>query len=236
MQDLKMPYFIINPDYGACYGSFITKDGSMSYDCDEDIIVLEEYEDTPFVVPGIEEWCYQLEDMNYKKLHNELPDASLPTYSAWRNRGLALAQAFRQILPDEINLYYLNRELIKKINYFRIMPDVLSIIGFVNGVCEIYEKGEISIGYFPSIELPGVDKWWNDFDSHVDYADATADTDFDWMTWIIKGLEMAKVIRNQLPQSVAVWFSTPFELRNVINHLDVLINLDGSFKIEEFHT
>jgi hypothetical protein len=231
-----MPYFIIDPDYGACLGSFRTKDSFLSYGCDDDTIELEGYDDTPFVVPGIEEWCYQLEDMNYKYIHNELPDASLPEDPTLFGRGLALAQAFRQILPDEINLYYLNRELIKKINYFRIMPDVLSIIGFVNGVSEIYEKEEISIGYFPSIELPGVDKWWNDFDSRVDYADATADTDFDWVTWIIKGLEMAKVIRNRLPQSVAVWFSTPFELRNVINHLDVLINLDGSFKIEEFHT
>jgi hypothetical protein len=55
------------------------------------------------------------------------------------------------------------------------------------------------------------------------------------MTWIIKGLDFAKIIRSHLPQTVAVWFSTPSELRNIISHLEVLINADDTFKIEKFH-
>jgi hypothetical protein len=43
------------------------------------------------------------------------------------------------------------------------------------------------------------------------------------------------IIRRHLPQSVAVWFSAPFEIRNIIPHLEVLIKADGSFKIDKFH-
>lgn len=236
MQDLIMPYFIIAPDYGSCLGSFRTKDSSLSYSCDDDTIELEGYDDTPFVVPGIEEWCNQWEEENYKYIQNEFHNESQSLDPTWYGRGLILAQAFRQILPDEINLYYWNHILIEKINYFRINPDVLSVIGDTNICSETCDEDKLSIDYFPSIELPGVNKWLNDFERHVDFVNATADADFDWMTWIIQGLEMAKIIRNHLPQSVSVWFSTPFELRNIVPWLDVLINPNGSFKIEKFHT
>jgi hypothetical protein len=151
---------------------------------------------------------------------------------------LRLAQTFRQILPDEINLYYQYKGdniLIEKINYFVLSPDVPYIIGDTNVASEAYNEDEITIGYFSPIKLPGLDKWWHAFDSHVDYADSTADENFDWMTWIIQGLEFAKIIRRHLPQSVAVWFSAPFEIRNIIPHLEVLIKADGSFKIDKFH-
>lgn len=232
MQELIKPYFLISPDYGCCLGHFVTNDSSLSYGCDDDTIELEGYDDTPFVVPGIEEWCYQWEVANDKYIKGELHTLD----PAWEERGLALAQAFRQILPDEINLYYGTKCLIEKIKYFVLSPDVPSIIGDTNVVSEAYDEDEITIGYFSPIKAPGLDKWWHDFDSHVDYADSTADENFDWMTWIIQGLDFAKIIRSHLPQSVSVWFSTPFEIRNIIPHLDVLINADGSFKIEKFNT
>jgi hypothetical protein len=100
MQELIKPYFLISPDYGCCLGDFVTNDSNLSYFCDDDIIELEGYDDTPFVVPGIEEWCYQWEDENDKYIKDKLHTLD-PT---WIERGFVLAQAFRQILPDEINL------------------------------------------------------------------------------------------------------------------------------------
>jgi hypothetical protein len=234
MQKLTKPYFLISPDFGGCLGNFVTRNSDLSYACYDDTIILEGYDETPFVVPGIEEWCKQWEIDNYKYLNKEF--ASLDT--TWADRGLRLAQTFRQILPDEINLYYPYKGdniLIEKINYFVLSPDVPYIIGDTNVASEAYNEDEITIGYFSPIKLPGLDKWWHAFDSHVDYADSTADENFDWMTWIIQGLEFAMIIRRHLPQSVAVWFSAPFEIRNIIPHLEVLIKADGSFKIDKFH-
>jgi hypothetical protein len=234
MQELIKPYFLILPDYGCCLGNFVTDDSNLSYFCDDDTIELEGYDDTPFVVPGIEKWCYQWEDENDKYIKDKLHTLD-PT---WIDRGFVLAQTFRQILPDEINLYYFckgDNILIEKIKYFVLSPDVPSIFGDTNVVSEAYDEDEITIGYFSPIKAPGLDKWWHAFDSHVDYADSTADENFDWITWIIQGLDFAKIIRSHLPQSVVVWFSTPFEIRNIIPHLDILIRTDGSFKIEKFH-
>jgi hypothetical protein len=238
MQELIKPYFLISPDYGCCLGHFATNDSSLSYGCDDDTIEIEGHDDTPFVVPGIEEWCEQWEDETHKYFENKYHNQSMPLDHTWVDRGFVLAQAFRQILPDEINLYYFckgDNILIEKIKYFVLSPDVPSIIGDTNVVSEAYDEDEITIGYFSPIKAPGLDKWWHDFDSHVDYADSTADENFDWMTWIIQGLDFAKIIRSHLPQSVAVWFRTPFEIRNIIPHLDILIQTDGSFKIGKFH-
>ena len=224
-------YFQICPDYEGCFGSFSVD--NCSYGCDDDTLELEGYEATPFVVPGIEEWCYQWDEMAHAA-----KDGSTCTVDAgeWLARGRYLAQQLRQILPDEVDLLYKpgeKDELIEKINYFSLDPDTCHAIGDTNVGTEIYNGDVIEITDFIPITLPGLDKWWNEFDEHVDYVHSTADPKFDWLRWNLQGIHLASVIRKHLPATVEVWYRTPFEIRDILK-FELRFNSDGTIDIANF--
>lgn len=230
------PFFQINPDYAGCLGYF-SKD-NCCYGCDDDTLELDGYESSPFVIPGIEDWCWAWDKENhFLKDHYLDGKKSDFEWDAWHRKGLDLAQKLRQITPKEIDIYYLkgNDEIVlEKIDYFCFSPDTCCVVGDTNICAEIYEDDLLEVAYFTPIFLHGLNEWWHEFDEHVDYADSTADPDFDWVTWYVKGLEMAKCIRANLPSSVKVWYRVPFELRTLFSAPDILVNEDETFKIQDF--
>ncbi len=60
------PYFEINPDYEGCLGYFSVD--NCNYGCDDDILELNGYESTPFVVPGLEAWCWEWDKEAHRSL------------------------------------------------------------------------------------------------------------------------------------------------------------------------
>lgn len=142
-------------------------------------------------------------------------------WSNWQKRDLDFAKRLRQIAPDDIEIAYDNTVL-DKISYFYFSADTCGVVDDTNDCSEIYEDDTLEVAHFPPIHLPGLDKWWKEFDSHVDYADSTADPDFDWATWYSKGLEKVKIIRANVPLSVDVWFRIHFEVRQVFPFLTYL--------------
>ena len=63
LQSLSKPYFKIQPDYEGCLGYF-SKD-NCCYGCDDDTLELDGFESTPFVISGIEEWCWEWDKENH---------------------------------------------------------------------------------------------------------------------------------------------------------------------------
>lgn len=225
-------YFIIQPDFSCCIGDYSYD--NCSYFCDNDIIELEGYDDTPFHVPGIEQWRLEWETMNVCRICGE---RCYIDSDEWLRRGWALAQQLRQVLPDEIDLYFLkhdDRNLVQKVKYFSLSPDTTWIIGTTDRGVIIYEKDILEVAEFMPFDVPGLDDWYNEFDRHVDYNDTTADRDFDWATWYVKGLEFAKIIRRNLPKAVDVWYRSPYELRDVFPVKDLRVLENGAFKIGDF--
>lgn len=229
---MERPYFIIQPDFGGCIGNY-SKD-NCSYFCDDDIIELEGYEHNPFHIPGIERWCTEWEIMNDCHIHNK--PCSIDE-DEWYRRGQTLAQLFRQILPSQIDLYYLKHEekaLIDRVDYFVFSPDCNYTIGTTNLYSISYDENIIEIADFAPFEVPGLHEWYEDFDSNVEYLEEYADPEFDWATWYFKGIEMVKTIRQNLPASVIVWYRIPYELRNVFPVKDLKVLPDCTFKIMDF--
>lgn len=235
LQELK-PYFKINPDYEGCLGYF-SKD-NCCYGCDNDTLELDGFESIPFVIPGIEKWCWEWDKENhFIKDHYFDGVRSDFDWEAWHRRGLDLAQKLRQIAPKEIDIFYArgNKDIVlEKINYFCFSPDTCYVVGATNACSEIFENDILEVAYFNPIYLSGLNEWWQEFDRHVDYADSTADPDFDWITWYFKGLKMAKCIRANLPSSVEVWYRIPFELHNLFPVPDILVKENGTLKIQDF--
>lgn len=231
-ENLSKPYFLIDPDYCGCLGYFSLD--NCNYGCEGDIVELEGYEETPFHIPGIEVWCLEWDEENYKAIQREPSDFD---WSEWHKRGLYLAQQLRQLAPDEIEIIYrkgTNDILLDKFKHFFLSPDTNFIVGDTNLYSICYDEDILEIGYFSPIRLEGLDQWWRSFDSHVDYADTWADPDYDWMTWYCQGLEMAKKIRANLPESVEIWYGVPYELKNLLPMPDLLVKSDGSFLIRDF--
>ena len=232
LQSLSKPYFKIQPDYEGCLGYF-SKD-NCCYGCDDDTLELDGFESTPFVIPGIEEWCWEWDKENHFIKDHFLDGMKSDfDWADWQKRGLDFAQRLRQIAPDEIEIAYGN-DVLDKIRYFYFSADTCCVVGDTNECSEIYEDDVLEVAHFLPIHLPGLDKWWKEFDCHVDYADSTADPDFDWATWYFKGLEMVKLIRANLPLSVEVWYRIPFELRKVFPVPDLFVKEDGTFLIRDF--
>ena len=232
LQKLSKPYFKIQPDYEGCLGYF-SRD-NCCYGCDDDTLELDGYESTPFVISGIEDWCWEWDRENhFFKDHYLDGKKSGFDWADWHKRGLDFAQRLRQIVPDEIEIAFGNTVL-DKINYFYLSADTCEAVGDTNVCSEIYEDDIIKVANFLPIHLPGLDKWWSEFDCHVDYAESSADPDFDWASWYFKGFEMVKVIRANLPLSVDVWYRIPFELRQIFPVPDLLVKEDGTFLIRDF--
>ena len=226
------PYFIISVDYEGCLGYY--SEDNCNYGCDDDTLELEGYEDTPFIVNGLEKWCYEWNDVMLLTSAGKQVDFN---WDDWERRGLDLAQRLRQIMPEQISLYFhKNGEdiLIEKLDYMFLSPDTSFIVGDTNIGVVTYLDDEVEIGDFLPITLPGLDKWWQAFDSHVDYADSYADPDFDWASWTEMGFELSRILRARLPESVEVWYRSPFECRNVFPIKDLLLKPDGTFLIRDF--
>lgn len=232
LSKLSKPYFKIEPDYEGCIGYF-SRD-NCNYGCDDDTLELDGLESTPFVVPGIEDWCWEWdEEAHFAKDHSSDGVVSDFDRSDWIKRGLDLAQRLRQITPDEIEITFYNT-VIKKIPYFSFSVDTCTTVEDTDECSEIYENDMLKVANFLPIHLPGLDTWRNDYAHHVDYADSIADPDFDWATWYCKGLEMVKIIRANLPLSLDVWFRIPFELRKIFPVPDLFVKKDSSFLIRDF--
>lgn len=182
---------------------------NCSYGCDGDILELEGFEKTSFHIPGIEEWCLEWDKENYKAIHR------IPSDFDWNERhkrGLQFAQFLKQLVGDKIEVNYQKGSkdiLLDRFRYFSLSPDTCFLVGDTNEYSISYDGDLLEIGYFPPIALDGLDQWWRDFDNHVDYVDAWADPEYDWMTWYCKGLEIAKKIRVGLPGAIEVWYRVP---------------------------
>lgn len=88
------PFFQINPDYAGCLGYF-SKD-NCCYGCDDDTLELDGYESSPFVIPGIEDWCWAWDKENhFLKDHYLDGKKSDFEWDAWHRKGLDLAQKLR---------------------------------------------------------------------------------------------------------------------------------------------
>lgn len=229
LNKLAKPYFLIHPDYEGCLGYF-SKD-NCSYGCDADIVELEDYKDTPFKIPGIENWCYE---WHFETITHKGDEPTDFDWEDWHKRGLAFAQLLRQLAPDEIEIVYrrgLENILLEKITRFTFCPDITWVIADTNLYVIIAEDDEFDVGYFPPIRIPGLSKWWLDFDCRVDYADTTADPTYDWASWTARGWELVKQIRAVLHESICVEYLNPFELRDIFPLKKLRVNLDGSFSI-----
>ena len=111
------PYFIISVDYEGCFGYY--SEDNCCYSCDDDILELEGYENTPFHVKGLEKWCYEWNDAMLRTNAGEQADFN---WDDWKRRGLDLSQRLRQILPEQISLYFRKNGkdiLIEKISFFK---------------------------------------------------------------------------------------------------------------------
>lgn len=187
----------------------------LCYGCDEDTLELDGYEATPFIVSDLEAWCDEWEIDNYNYIH-KLPERE--EAKTWIVRGLALAQQLRQIMPDEVVLLFRQGDkdlMLEKITYFFLFPDTHWAIGDTSAETVEFDGDEIQIADFLTIKLPGFDKWYKEFDSRADYVKNTVVPDFDWHSWNLQGIHFASIIRKHLPETVAVWYRTPFELRSV---------------------
>lgn len=231
-KNIKKPYFRISVDYEGTLGYFSLD--NCNYGCDNDELILEGYDETPFVVPGIEEWCYEWNEFNGRYVHGEIMTFD---WADWQRRGRDFGQKLRQIVPDEIDIFYScgKEEIhIQRINNFQIHPNFGYEIGYCDGVSTDCEEDILHIGWFKPIHIPGIYNWWKDFDLHVDYVENTADPNFDWATWYAKGLTFATEIRTKLHPSVSLWYRCPFELRDIFPVRDLKVQLDGSFKVGDF--
>lgn len=231
LSDISKPYFLIQPDYEGCIGCY--SEDHCSCGCDEDLIEMDGVEGSPFKVLDIEKWCYEWDNANCSYFHNH--DDSFD-WEDWHKRGLELAQTLRQLVPDTVEIVYsYGSEIIvlDKITKIVFRPDCVDIIAETNlNTIGFEDKDKVIIANFKPFSLPGIKSWWKEFDSHVDYADSTCDPNFDWASWYVRGMEYAKIIRQHLPQSVVVQYAPPFETRKIWNPPTLIVNNDGSFKVE----
>lgn len=231
---LTKPYFLFNVDYCGCLGYFSAD--NCFYGCEDDTLELEGYEDTPFVLPGIESWCDDWDVAAHKEVFEGVKNAM--DWDDWNRRGLAFAQMLRQLAPVDIEIVYRKGQeyiLLDKIKYFALCPDCVWCIGDTNECSETLDVNDIlEVAYFKPMHIPGIGQWYDDFDRRADYAYSTADPSFDWASWTAKGWEFARIIRANLPMSVEVWYRNPFELREIFPVKDLRVNLDGTFTIDDF--
>lgn len=128
---LTKPYFLFNVDYCGCLGYFSAD--NCSYGCEDDTLELEGYEDTPFVLPGIESWCDDWDVAAHKEVFEGVKNAM--DWDDWNRRGLAFAQMLRQLAPVDIEIVYRKGQeyiLLDKIKYFALCPDCVWCIGDTN--------------------------------------------------------------------------------------------------------
>lgn len=147
------PYFIISVDYEGCFGYY--SEDNCCYSCDDDILELEGYENTPFHVKGLEKWCYEWNDAMLRTNAGEQADFN---WDDWKRRGLDLSQRLRQILPEQISLYFRKNGkdiLIEKISFFKEDDSYASYHRRLHRQSFIIEKktGQILTGRYKSFAL-----------------------------------------------------------------------------------
>lgn len=230
---LKEPYILIQCDYEGCLG--YDSEDKCSMGCDDDDVEIYGYMDTPFTVPGIEEWCYQWSDITLAKIHNKpIPDFA----KDWNARGKDLAQRLRQIMPEEVNLYYFDEGdyiEIEKVRTFSISADVCRILG-VSNICdeEVDKDDTFLLGDFLPIHIPGLFEWQQDFEGRTNFAQIPyINPDYDWATWYARGLQLAKQIRKAIHPTIQLWYRVPFELGIIFPVKDVLIRPNGSCLVRD---
>ncbi|MEI6754513.1 MAG: hypothetical protein WCK78_15275 [Paludibacter sp.] len=74
-----------------------------------------------------------------------------------------------------------------------------------------------------SINIPGVDEWYKKYIDSTNWGTLTIDINFDLDSWNTQGLEIAKAIRNQLPDNFDLWYAYPYEDEKNRNRKPILI-------------
>ena len=72
---------------------------------------------------------------------------------------------------------------------------------------------EVEIGNdnWIEINIPGLSQWHYEFEQATDFASGEVEPDFDWKSWHKRGIELAKQLREKLPQSCELWYDAPYE-------------------------
>ena len=78
-----------------------------------------------------------------------------------------------------------------------------------------YDDGKIIVDVGSNdrkeVLIPGFEQWYNEYIEATDFVDCTTDQEFDYADWEKRGLEFAKQLREQLPDSIDLWYEPPFE-------------------------
>lgn len=61
------------------------------------------------------------------------------------------------------------------------------------------------------ILMPGFEEWHNEYIRATDFVECKTDTNFDYDGWEERGLKFAQMLREQLPDSIDLWYEPPFE-------------------------
>lgn len=76
-----------------------------------------------------------------------------------------------------------------------------------------YDDGKIIIHDDDGMEIliPGFEEWYNEYIRATDFVECQTDPKFDYGDWEKRGLELAKQMREQLPDNIDLWYEPPFE-------------------------
>ncbi len=65
------------------------------------------------------------------------------------------------------------------------------------------------------IKIPGLYKWYKDFEDGVDNSYCALDESFDVDSWNEKGLALAAELRKQLPPYIDLWYDNPYKDKKI---------------------
>ncbi len=92
-----------------------------------------------------------------------------------------------------------------------------------------YERTDEIIFYDGDAEVfrmivPGFEEWFNDYLKHAGFVECCMYPSIDMDAWNQRGIELAKIIRRQLPDEYELWYSSPFEDKDHRENRPILIS------------
>lgn len=115
---------------------------------------------------------------------------------------------------DFDNQYVEKRQVLIK-HIITICPHRTSIFKDEKNNCgNFFENGKVVVEFDDTgrveTEINGYEQWYNSYIEATDFRNNETNPDFDHNKWEEQGLQFARLLRQQLPEDIDLWYESPF--------------------------